>query len=480
MVIVLCLALGVIFNEGGVANMPVSTLIPHFEEDFENSSLLPVKSTPTAVETAIQELRAEGIGKIPDYFSSLFLIVLTDIACFTESDYELTQFAVAIGLPAYCDRFREEFIRLFKSDASYSVFFVLCKESFDLEVRASVVRKRLAIGLDNFTFITVNRSNLFETSLSALLSRESYGRLLHVSFIGESAVGYGVSREWVSALAVEIFATSGLFSQRLTGDLEDRKYSVYVGGATGEQMRAIGRFLAFCVFYDLPIGVQLPIYYYYKLFKLDVDLAAIASDEPALFNSYSYLLGATEAELNESYEISSTVVTIENRERLIAQALNDLIPSQNVARIDEMLNGFKQFISLYDMKRLFGPKHLQKLIYGEIDISIGDLANNWICDLDWPTHGTSQCTWLLEILESFDMKRRGYFLRFVTGRSKLPIGGFRVLDPLIRVTFSNQVDTLPQSQTCFNMLWVSKYSSKDLMKEKLKWAIEGGLDHLED
>lgn len=95
-----------------------------------------------------------------------------------------------------------------------------------------------------------------------------------------------------------------------------------------------------------------------------------------------------------------------------------------------------------------------------------------------PSHELFQ--WFWEILDSFSEHQRGLFLRFVWGRSRLP---------RFEASFSHkfvinvQVDkfgaapnvsadsSLPTALTCFFMLKLPPYSSKDIMQDKLCYAV---------
>mmetsp|Transcript_5536 Transcript_5536/g.11532 ORF Transcript_5536/g.11532 Transcript_5536/m.11532 type:complete len:86 (-) Transcript_5536:425-682(-) len=71
------------------------------------------------------------------------------------------------------------------------------------------------------------------------------------------------------------------------------------------------------------------------------------------------------------------------------------------------------------------------------------------------------------------------FLRFMTSCSRQPLLGFRALVPCpciqqVPLTDENGVVKLPSSGTCMNLLKLPKYLSKEIMREKLIYAIENG------
>jgi len=70
---------------------------------------------------------------------------------------------------------------------------------------------------------------------------------------------------------------------------------------------------------------------------------------------------------------------------------------------------------------------------------------------------------------------------FVTGTSKVPLEGFKALVGMrgyqkfsIHKSYGND-RTLPTSHTCFNQLDMPEYSSEDILRDKLEYAVsEGG------
>jgi E3 ubiquitin-protein ligase TRIP12 len=69
----------------------------------------------------------------------------------------------------------------------------------------------------------------------------------------------------------------------------------------------------------------------------------------------------------------------------------------------------------------------------------------------------------------------------VTGSPRLPVGGFKALSPhltIVKKTFDsvdvNPDDYLPSVMTCANYLKLPDYSSKDVLKAKLRIAAMEG------
>jgi len=77
-----------------------------------------------------------------------------------------------------------------------------------------------------------------------------------------------------------------------------------------------------------------------------------------------------------------------------------------------------------------------------------------------------------QILQTFTAKEKELFLRFVWGRSRLPIRSEDFIQKFVIMKLRSSSDnTLPVSHTCFFQLELPKYSSLEVMKSKILYAI---------
>jgi len=78
---------------------------------------------------------------------------------------------------------------------------------------------------------------------------------------------------------------------------------------------------------------------------------------------------------------------------------------------------------------------------------------------------------LWKCLESFNMEERQLFLRFVWGRSRLPVSEGDWTQEFTVLALNAGDDKLPISHTCFFSLDLPMYSSYEVMRKKLLFAI---------
>lgn len=77
------------------------------------------------------------------------------------------------------------------------------------------------------------------------------------------------------------------------------------------------------------------------------------------------------------------------------------------------------------------------------------------------------------ILEEFDNEERAALIRFAWGRSRLPINaaGFSQNFKIQSFNKSPPDSYYPVSHTCFFSIELPRYSTQDIMREKLRYAI---------
>lgn len=99
-------------------------------------------------------------------------------------------------------------------------------------------------------------------------------------------------------------------------------------------------------------------------------------------------------------------------------------------------------------------------------------------------HGFSQDSqaiqYFYEILSTYNREEQRLFLQFVTGSPRLPTGGFKALTPPLTIVRKkmdgnqNPDEYLPSVMTCVNYLKLPDYSSREVMRQKLKLAASEG------
>ncbi|KAJ1607789.1 E3A like HECT domain containing ubiquitin [Cryptosporidium canis] len=121
--------------------------------------------------------------------------------------------------------------------------------------------------------------------------------------------------------------------------------------------------------------------------------------------------------------------------------------------------------------RLFSPYEIQSLISGVYQsLDVDNLRLN-TCYTGY-LETSEQVIWLWDILKNeFSIEEQAEFLLFVTSSRKAPLLGFQHLNPKFGIQIVPDNTRLPSASTCFNLLKLPAYSSKEALKSKLRQAI---------
>ncbi|XP_014251481.1 E3 ubiquitin-protein ligase HERC2 isoform X1 [Cimex lectularius] len=122
---------------------------------------------------------------------------------------------------------------------------------------------------------------------------------------------------------------------------------------------------------------------------------------------------------------------------------------------------------------LFSGYELETMVCGSPDIPLNLLKS--VATYKGVDVTSSLVQWFWEVMEEFTNQERSLFLRFVWGRTRLPrtIADFRGRDFVLQILdkYNPPDHFLPESYTCFFLLKMPRYSSKAILREKLKYAI---------
>ncbi|KAI0272306.1 hypothetical protein BC834DRAFT_1030472 [Gloeopeniophorella convolvens] len=173
-------------------------------------------------------------------------------------------------------------------------------------------------------------------------------------------------------------------------------------------------------------------------------------------------------------------VTSENVEEYIAEVIDAIIGQGAKLQVKAFREGFSKVFPITD---------LQAFALDELVMLFGNAEEDWstetLNEAIKADHGfnveSRTIRSLVEIMSEFDQPTRRQYLQFLSGSPKLPIGGFRGLNPPLTVVRKPHEaplkadDYLPSVMTCVNYLKLPEYSSKEVMLEKLQTAMKEGV-----
>jgi len=175
-------------------------------------------------------------------------------------------------------------------------------------------------------------------------------------------------------------------------------------------------------------------------------------------------------------------VTINNLEEYL-NLVKDVYLGEGIRKqMDAFRTGFNQFFPIVNLQ-VFTPHELGLLIGGtsspqswtQAEILSGLLFGVGLSEK------SKGIKFLLELLLSFTEDQRRYFLIWITATPRLPVGGWASLSPKITIMAKvlsldslGEDQDVPTANACFHQLKVPAYSTIDVMKERMLWAMGKG------
>ncbi|KAF8659836.1 hypothetical protein AX16_001721 [Volvariella volvacea WC 439] len=379
--------------------------------------------------------------------------------------------------------------------------------------------------------VRISRKHILESAVKVFELYGSSSSVLEVEYFEEVGTGLGPTLEFYSMVSKE-FARKDLKIWRDmdasgSGPFVSHPYGLYPAPLSPEDiasdggqkrthiLRVVGQFVAKAMldsriidlsfnktFLKLVLGEEIP-----------VSVASLKLVDPDLANSLTKLQGMA---------VRKTQVPNDKLSRKIAQLENDdienlsldftlpgydielrpggrdiAVTSENVNEyIDAVLDaiigsGVQVQVKAFKegFSKVFPVSDLQAFTADELVMLFGNSDEDWsletLSEAIKADHGfnveSRAIHDLMDIMSEFDVTTRRNFLQFITGSPKLPIGGFRGLNPpltVVRKPHEHPLtadDYLPSVMTCVNYLKLPEYSSKSVMLEKLRLAIKEGV-----
>ncbi|XP_070553640.1 E3 ubiquitin-protein ligase HERC2-like isoform X2 [Ptychodera flava] len=201
-------------------------------------------------------------------------------------------------------------------------------------------------------------------------------------------------------------------------------------------------------------------------------LMCIRDMEPSVFSEMEMPFSTPSAS-GQEVQLSSKYsrITLENRNEYVRAALNYRLREFD-DQVQWVREGMAKVIPV-PLLSFFTGYELETMICGSPDIPLHLLKS--VATYKGVDGTAPLVSWFWEVMEEFSNTERSLFLRFVWGRTRLPrtIADFRGRDFVLQVLdkYNPPDHFLPESYTCFFLLKMPRYSCKEVLREKLKYAI---------
>jgi len=340
-----------------------------------------------------------------------------------------------------------------------------------------------------YLVLRIRRDHLIEDSLSELSRHppEDLKKELKVHFVGEEAIDEGgVQKEWFQLIIREIFDIKyGMF----TYNTETRNYWFNNNSTDFLEYSLIGNLLALAIYNGVILDVHFPHLVYKKLAGLKPNLEDLKQSNPSLAIGLEKLLkfeGNVEDTFERTFQISyeyfgemrsydlkpngaSIALTNENRQEYVDLYVKYLLEDSVQKQFDAFLKGFKMICDSAGF-RMFRYEELELLICGSATLDFEALEKNTKYDNGFTKdHQTVKNFW--SVVHSLTLDQKKKLLFFATGSDRSPIGGLGTLGFAV-VRHGEDSDRLPSAHTCFNILLLPEYKTKEKLQERLLAAID--------
>ncbi|KAJ8388267.1 hypothetical protein AAFF_G00135280 [Aldrovandia affinis] len=158
-----------------------------------------------------------------------------------------------------------------------------------------------------------------------------------------------------------------------------------------------------------------------------------------------------------------------NREEFVEAYLNYVFS----ASVEELYTAFSSgFLKVCGGKilSLFQPSELMAMVVGNNNYNWEEMEKNAVYKGEYSaSHPTVKMFW--EVFHEFPLEKKKQFLLFLTGSDRIPIHGMASLRIIIQSTAAEE-HYLPVAHTCYNLLDMPRYQTKDTLRRRLTQAVE--------
>ncbi|KAM7355422.1 ubiquitin protein ligase E3A isoform 2-T2 [Cochliomyia hominivorax] len=342
--------------------------------------------------------------------------------------------------------------------------------------------------------LKVRRDNIVNDALIglelvAMSNPKDLKKQLVVEFVGEQGIDEGgVSKEFFQLIVEEIFNPDfGMFTHQ-----EDTN-TMWFNSTPFEneaQFTLIGIIIGLAIYNNIILAVNFPMVVYRKLMGGRGSFYDLKDWNPTLYKSLKSMLEYEESDMEDvfmqTFKISyknvfdeviehelkpgggDIAVTQENKQEFV-DLYSDFLLNKNIERqFKAFKKGFEMVTDESPLKLLFRPEEIELLVCGSRKFDFMELEVS--TEYEGYTKETQIIKDFWSIVHNFPEESKRKLLEFTTGSDRVPVGGLSRLKLLI-TRHGPDSDRLPTSHTCFNVLLLPEYSSKEKLEERLLKAI---------
>ncbi|CAN9504281.1 unnamed protein product [Ophioblennius macclurei] len=160
-------------------------------------------------------------------------------------------------------------------------------------------------------------------------------------------------------------------------------------------------------------------------------------------------------------------LTFTNRTEYVERALDYRLHEMD-SQVAAVREGMSTIIPV-PLLSLLTAQQLEQLVCGLPEVSV-EMLRKLVRYRDI-TESHQLIGWFWQSLEEFTNEERVLFLRFVSGRSRLPSNPADITQKFQIIKVDRPINGLPTAQTCFFLLRLPPYTSQAVLAERLRYSI---------
>lgn len=338
--------------------------------------------------------------------------------------------------------------------------------------------------------LEVNRQDLVKDTLTALASvdMQSFKKPLVVKFTGEEGQDAGgVRKEFFMLILKEVIDPKyGMFryfdESRLIwfSDYELETDMMYF---------LVGIVCGLAIYNNTIIDLCFPLALYKKLLGEKIYLSDLAELNPTVTKNMQHLLDYKDSQAASIEDVfcldftinmdnfgevrtvdlipngSNISVNEKNREKYVETYIDYVFNKSVSSQFEAFSKGFHKVCG-GQILQLFRPIELMEMVVGNQNYNWEEFEKQATYKGEYyRKHPTMELFW--KVFHEFTLDQKKEFLLFLTGCNKVPINGLKIIIQPVRVSEEH----LPVAHTCFNLLDLPLYKTKEKLKEKLLLAM---------
>uniref|UniRef100_A0A4W6BVK7 HECT and RLD domain containing E3 ubiquitin protein ligase 3 n=1 Tax=Lates calcarifer TaxID=8187 RepID=A0A4W6BVK7_LATCA len=331
-----------------------------------------------------------------------------------------------------------------------------------------------------YLVLHVRRDHLVSDTLRELTmySDVDLKKPLKVIFDGEEAVDAGgVTKEFFLLLLKELMdPVYGMFTHYKESNLLWFSDKCFV-----EQnwFHLIGIICGLAIYNSTVVDLHFPLALYKKLLDVSPMLEDFKELSPTEARSLSIFFLHLQTITRENYGMTevkelipggeSISVDKNNRKEFVEAYLRYVFSDSVSEQYSAFSSGFLKVCG-GEILSLFQPSELMAMVVGNNNYNWEEMEKNAVYKGEYTaTHPTVRLFW--EVFHEFPLEKKKQFLLFLTGSDRIPIHGMESLRIIIQSTTAEE-HYLPVAHTCYNLLDMPRYQTKEILRRRLTQAVE--------